>query len=225
METRLTELPQPSKSTRDIYEISAAVVTTLVPPLAAFKAGADILIRKRLEAGQALLLEEIRSSGVDALSNEKWDYYLPAAYRFFEQVRLGEYEHNLSVLAKLIAGDLRATDPLPDIGKIGRAASKLEMLPKEVLIALSRCERAFEIYETTDECDGYWICIDAPELIASFAEVGVDVKAIQCQEWLHELGCRGILTSSDRPSRIGGTFYYRSSVYREIIQGAKDLGV
>lgn len=219
----MTEAPQPTKSARNVYEISTAIVTTLVPPLAIVKAGADVLIRNRLEAGQTLLLEEIARCGVGELSDEKWDYYVPTAYRFFEQVRLGEYEHNLSVLAKLIAGDLSTEAVDPDIGKIGRAASKLEMLPKDVLVALSRCERAFEIYEASDECDGYWICIDEPELVTSFAEVGVDAKPIQCQEWLHEPSSRGILTSGGRPSRDGGTFYYRNSVYREIIGAAKHL--
>lgn len=223
MEDELSEVPKPSKSAHDVYKIASAIVTTLVPPLEVFKAGADVLIRKRLEAGQALLIKEIQCTGIGLLSEEKWEYYVPVAYRFFEQVRLGEYTHNITVLAKIIAGDLNAAKTDPDIGKIGRTASKLEMLPKDVLVALSRCERAFEIYEASDECDGYWICIDQSELVMSFTEVGVDVKPMQCQEWLHELSSRGILTSGGRPSRIGGTFYYRNSVYQEIIEATKEI--
>lgn len=217
----MTEVPQPTNKAKDIYDVLSAIVTSFIPSLAVFKAGADILIRKRLEHGQSLLFSEINQKGLSELSNEKWDYYIPTAYRFFEQVRLGEYNHNLIVLAKLIAGDLDATDSLPDIGKIGRAATKLEMLPKEHLFALARCERAFEIYQASEECDGYWICIDNRELMDSYREIGVEILPIDCQGYLHELASRGLLIAGDRPSRVGGTFYYKSSVFNEIISAAK----
>ncbi len=219
----MAEVPQPKKGASDIFEVSSAILSTLLPPLTILKAGADILVRKRMEDGQRLLISEIEDKGVSGLSDEKWDYYVPAAYRFFEQVRLGEYEHNLRILAKLIAGDLSESNASTDLGKVGRAARKLEMLTKEQLLALSKCPRAFEIYEASSESDGYWICIEEQELQASFAEDDLIVKPIECQEWLHELSCRGILTSGGRPSRVGGTFYYRNSVFNEIIAAASEL--
>ncbi len=216
----MNPVPQPAKNAADLYEVSAAIVTTLLPPLAVLKAGADVLIRKRMEEGQRLLLEEIGQTGSGKLSEEKWHYYVPAAYRFFEQVRLGEYEHNLRVLARLISGDLNAQQNNVDVGKIGRAAQKLEMLPKAHLVALARCERAFELYAASDEFDGYWLCIDVSELRTSLVEVGVHADARECQEWLHELAARGILTSGGRPSREGGTFYFKNAVFDEIISSA-----
>lgn len=217
----LNQVPQPTKNATDVYEVSSAIITALLPPLAVLKAGADVLIRKRMEEGQRLLLSEIGRMGTGQLADEKWDYYVPAAYRFFEQVRLGEYEHNLRVLAKLISGDLNAQQNDVDVGKIGRAARKLEMLPKAHLVALSRCQRAFELYAASDESDGYWICIDESELRGSLAEVGVTAEGIECQEWLHELAARGILTSGGRPSRIGGTYYFKNAVFDEIISSTE----
>ncbi|MDO6967011.1 hypothetical protein [Rhizobium alvei] len=221
----MTELPQPTKHAFEIYEVTSAIMTEFVPGLSVIKALSDIAIQKRLEAGQALLIGEISRTGLTALSNEKWSYYVPAAYRFFEQIRIGEYDHNLSVLAKLIAGDLEGDIASADVGKIGRAASKLEMLPREHLVALSRCERAFEIYQASDVCDGYWICIDAHDLLASFADAGKDVSLIKCYEWLHELSSRGLLTASGRPSKIGGIFYYRNSVYNEIFSAIQKIAM
>jgi hypothetical protein len=221
MEKRLTEVPQPNESALGVYEVASAIVTSLIPPLAVLKAGTDILIRRRLEHGQSLLLSEIKQNGFSELSNEKWDYYVPAAYRFFEQVRLGEYDHNLKILSKLIAGDLEAENNAPDIGKIGRAAAKLEMLPKGHLFALARCERAFEIYQASGECDGYWICIGGQELMESYEEIGLELRPLDCQEYLHELASRGLLNAGGRPTRVGGTFYYKSSVFNEIINAAK----
>ncbi len=221
MEQHLTEVPQPNENASDIYEVSSAIVTSLIPPLAILKVGTDILIRRRLEQGQSLLISEINKNGLPELTNEKWDYYVPAAYRFFEQVRLGEYNHNLTILAKLIAGDLAAADSSPDIGKIGRAAAKLEMLSKEHLFALARCERAFEIYHASEECDGHWICIGDLELMESYKEIGLELQPVKCREYLHELASRGLLTAGGRPSRVGGTFYYKNSVFDEIISAAK----
>lgn len=217
----MVEVPEPTKTAADVYEVASAIASTFLPPLAIFKAGADLLIKKRMEEGQRILISEIRANGPDELSQDKWDYYIPAAYRFFEQVRLGEYEYNLRVLAKLLSGDLSALNTGADVGKIGRAAKKLEMLPKPHLIALSKCPRAFELYAASSESDGYWICIDEPELKSSFAESGLDVKALDCQEWLHELASRGLLTAGGRPSRVGGTYYYKNSVFNEVITAAQ----
>lgn len=94
------------------------------------------------------------------------------------------------------------------------------MLPIEYLRALARCQRAFEIYLNSDECDGYWICIDALDLSSSFKDAGLDIPPIKCQEYLHELSVRGILTSGDRPQRVGGFFYYKNSTFEEIIFAA-----
>ncbi len=44
-------------------------------------------------------------SELDNLTDGQREFFLPAGYRFFEQVRLGEYEHNLQLLAELIAGE------------------------------------------------------------------------------------------------------------------------
>lgn len=221
MVSPLNEAPQPNNNAADVYEICAAIMSTLLPPLAALKAGADILIRKRMEEGQRLLIAEIGQMGTGKLADEKWDFYVPAAYRFFEQARLGEYEHNLRVLAKLISGDLNAQECDVDIGKIGRAARKLEMLPKKHLVALSRCKRAFEIHAATERFDGYWMCINACELHTSLTEVGVNAEVIECQEWLHELAVRGILTSGGRPSSVGGIFYFKNAIFEEIISSAE----
>lgn len=216
----MSNIVQPTKNASTIYEITSAIISDIIPFGSTLKAGFDFLVKKRLEEGQILLINEIKSKGIDIISEERWDYFIPSAYRFFEQVRLGEYNYNLIILGRLIANDLKSTDIHQDVGKIARAARKLEMLPYKYLRALSRCERAFEIYTTKSECDHYWICIDNAELIESFSEIGENVLPIHCDEWLHELSARGILTTGGRPSRVGGHYYYRNQFYHEIIKEA-----
>lgn len=133
----MTRPVQPTTSALDIYEITSSIITDLIPLGSTFKSGFDLLIRKRLEEGQKILLDEIEFKGLNVLSTEQWDYFIPVAYRFFEQVRLGEYKHNLKVVAGLISIDLKPPTSQHDIGAISRAARKLEMLPLEHLEALS----------------------------------------------------------------------------------------
>lgn len=214
---------QPKKDAADVPNVTLEIAGSFVPGGGVLKASLEILVRKRLEEGQRVLFAEIEERGISVLSKEKWEYFIPAAYRFFEQVRLGEYQHNLKILAKMIADGTSAHDEPSDVGAIARAARKLEMLPREHLIALSRCERAFDLYAASEEADGYWIGIDSDELKTSFAEIGEEVLNIQCGEWLHELASRGILTTGGRASRIGGLYYYKNQFYREIIKTVSDL--
>lgn len=221
MADETTPVPQPSEGALDTYEICMAIASELVPGWSLVKATSDVLIRRRMQHGQRILIEEISRSGRDALTDERFNYYVPAAYRFFEQVRLGEYEHNLKILAKIISRDLEPDVLAPDVGRVARAASKLEMLPEAHLVALAYCERAFEIYRASDQYDGYWLCIDSHNLKASFAEAQIDVEPINCQEWLHELSSRGLLTLGAHPGAVGGFFYYRNDIFDEIINAAK----
>lgn len=224
----MNELLRPTENATDVYEVTMALAQSLIPPLSVLKPFIDMQIRKRLEAGQQLLLAEIKSRGLAVTSEEGYAYYVPMAYRFFEQVRLGEYEHNLRVLAALIAGQMERPDA--DMGAVGRAARKLEMLPLPALFALSRSERAFEIYAATDR-DEYrrsleWPhSIDEHNLVASYNEVGHDLSVWEAQELLFELASRGIMTIGARPAEIGGQTYYRNSAYNEIVAAARDVAL
>lgn len=219
------DMIQPIKHADDIRNVTLEIFSSFVPGGGVLKASLDILVRKRLEEGQRILVAEIKERGISSLSEEKWEYYIPAAYRFFEQVRLGEYEHNLKILAKMIADGASAHDEPSDVGAIARAARKLEMLPLEHLFALWRCERAFEIYAASEEAEtsGGYLNIDSDELRKSFAEIRKEVLNIQCSEWLHELASRGLLTPGSRASRIGGLYYYKNQFYRETIKTVCDL--
>lgn len=220
------EMIQPTKHADDIRNVTLEIFSSFAPGGGVLKASLDILVRKRLEEGQRILVAEIKERGISSLSEEKWEYYIPAAYRFFEQVRLGEYQHNLKILAKMIADGTSAHDEPSDVGAIARAARKLEMLPLEHLFALSRCERAFEIYAASEEAAASgrsWICIDSDELKMSFAEIGEEVANSQCGEWLHELASRGLLTTGSRAGMIGGLYYYKNQFYRETIKTVCNL--
>lgn len=118
-------LPQPTKNARDIYEITGAVFES-IPGVSVLKKFNDIHLNRKLEAALTLLAQEGRESGVEVLNDPQYEYYLPSAYRFAEQVRLGDYEHNLKILRRILVEGLKSNSA--DTGKIGRHARQLEYL-------------------------------------------------------------------------------------------------
>lgn len=219
----MKELPKPTQDAKSITNITLAVASQFFPPLAILKEGFELLIDKRIEEGRQILVDEIIRNGINILTDKQIEHYIPSAYSFFKQVQIGEYQHNLRILARMISGEITMQEREPDATRVGRAARKLEMLPAEHLAALARCPRAFEIHKNSDKCDGYWIYIGELELQASFKEVSMNISPIKCQEYLHELAIRGILTSGGSPQHVGGIFYYKNTAFDEIISAVSSV--
>ena len=134
----MSNLPiaQPSKNARDVYEVTGAILES-VPGGSVVKKFADIYLNRRIDAALKLLVEEIKNSGIQVLTDAQYEYYLPSAYRFAEQVRLGEYEHNLKILRNIIIDGLK--NNRMDSGKVGRNARQLENLTEFELSVLVAC--------------------------------------------------------------------------------------
>lgn len=120
----MENLPRPTTHAKDILNVTLSIVNLIFPQTSVLKEFFDIMINKRIKRGQYILIEEISKNGIDSLTKEQFDFYIPSAYRFFEQVRIGEYEHNLRILAKLISGELGVQGEEPDTGRVGRASKK-----------------------------------------------------------------------------------------------------
>ncbi|MBC2774507.1 hypothetical protein H6M51_16705 [Rhizobium sp. AQ_MP] len=106
-----------------------------------FKELVQAHLAKRLEQYRAVLIKEIEAHGISAiesLTDGQLEFIVPASYRFFEQVRLGEYQHNLKTLARFIASGL-SSDPFLDTGDVGRLCRKLEYLSAFELKVLAAC--------------------------------------------------------------------------------------
>jgi hypothetical protein len=197
------------------------VICASLPGLATLKELMQAALENRIERYQRRLIDLVHERGVDVLSEEQAQFYVPAAYRFFEQVRIGEYDHNLTILGRLIAGELEGGVPR-DAGKIGRAARKLEMLTVEQLSFLATCKRGFELTHTSQRESTTPGCLDAAHMIDAFAERGIDITYVQAREQLHELSARGLLTVGSNHKTIGGHYYYANAAFQEIIQAAED---
>jgi hypothetical protein len=118
-------LPQPTKTARDVYEVTGAILES-IPGVGVLKKFTDIYLNRRIEEELNKIVHEVRASGIGILTETQFEFYLPSAYRFAEQVRLGDYEHNLRILRKILMNGLRASST--DTGKIGRHARQLEYL-------------------------------------------------------------------------------------------------
>jgi hypothetical protein len=128
-------LPQSNKNARDVYEVTGAILES-IPGANVIKKFVDIHLNRKLEEQLNLLAAQVQESGIEILSEEQFEFYIPSAYRFAEQVRLGDYEHNLKILRKILIGQLKANSS--DTGKIGRHARQMEYLSEfeiDVLVA------------------------------------------------------------------------------------------
>jgi hypothetical protein len=118
----------PTENARSTAAIAGAVVSDLLP------IGSNTVnelwqqtLRRRYEAGQQILIEEVRKKGIEALADEQLNYFVPASYRFFENVRLGTCEHALKFLASFMANELsKEYSEVPKTSKVADAVSGLD---------------------------------------------------------------------------------------------------
>src|SRR5688572_9355518 len=99
-------LPQPTAGASGKTSMVAALLNVVCPASGDALRG---LLNQRIERGLEILIDEVRLAGrerLDDLSKEQMEFFLPQAYRFAEQVRIGDYAHNLRVIAKVIASEL-----------------------------------------------------------------------------------------------------------------------
>lgn len=139
-----SELPQKTEGLRSVVALLGFALDAVPYASAVLKELQD----HRIEDGRRILLEQVKASGLSTIENltpGQADFFLPSTYRFLEQVRLGEYAYNLSVLGRLIAHEMKTAE-IGDVGKIARAARYLEMAKANELLCLAACPRAMEIH-------------------------------------------------------------------------------
>ena len=213
-------LPQPTGTAKPLVGIAHAIVESLPnvgPWLAlAMRSAVD----RSIVEGQRILSEEFSRRGIEALDDlteEQREWFVPAGYRFFEQARLGEYEHNLRVLARLVAGEM-LDENRKDVGRVARAARRLESISKKHLLCLA-C--------ITDEISTR---VDA---VASSAPLTISVDAIlersapkqisadEVLEAMQELEWRGIVSRREGEilaSGRGPSVYELTAAYYDIFE-------
>jgi hypothetical protein len=185
-------------------------------------------VQLKLEEAQEILLDEISNRGLQALtdlSEEQRDFFVPAAYRFFEQVRLGEYEHNLRVLARLMAGQMVGSNQ-PDVGRIARAARRLEMMNVESLLCLAVFERAFDFHSRE------FVTKHPPATLTPRSIYEVLRETGRCRDFeiifdaMRDLNWRGVIVKLDGywpPDSEKNVLYQATFAYHEIRDAVVDL--
>jgi hypothetical protein len=215
----MANLPQPNSNATSASAITSVILDS-VPWLGP---AIKTYLQFKLEEARAILLDEIKRYGLQALDDltvEQRRFLVPAGYRFFEQVRLGEYAHNLRVLARLIAGEMTGEGP-PDIGRIARAARGLEMATLVELRCIARAKRAAEInFLDAAEKDDRPVGIFTPlTLVDSLSEGGTDLAMDDVVNAVWSLQNRGIFVESKEwftaQERMG---YTTTHLYNEIFE-------
>ncbi len=214
-------LPQPTKNAKAIYDVITSVLA-IAPPVAALKPFFDAYLNKQMRQAQDVLVQAVRERGIVALNDEQFEFYVPAVYRFLEQVRVGEYEHNLKVLAALITQRLTDADRKNlDVGAVARAAKRLDMMSFGELETLAVSKIAWDRLVLTGPTLQSAMYLQHDTLLDAHATVGISVSFPDLNERLHELDVRGILRYSP-PSGFFHGGYTPTSAYFEIIDAVAD---
>jgi hypothetical protein len=220
------KLPEPIEGAAARNEFSQRAIAALLPGIGEVVAyGLGQLIQKRLKAGTDVLIEEIEQSGrarLDQLTEGQKEYFLPQAYRFMEAVRVGEYRHNLRVLAKILAGTIGDEGEQADTGIMLRAARALEGLPFDGLVALARCNDAFEKHPAPEfefENGSRFVTISEESLMSAFGAYGEHLSFPDAAQHLTELAARGFLFM-EPGFRIEGSAFGKTQLFVEVISAA-----
>lgn len=222
-------LPSPVKN--------AALTAKLIPGMAIAVAGAvfaqpeiaaaagalgvalPIVIDQLIERGQKILLKQIEKGNFHDLSEEQTAAFFPLAWRYFESVRRGDYEHILEILAAYLVGELK--QEIPEPGNFVQVASRLEGLSTTDLKVMTLIDLSpSTISKSSTEGDETG---ERPSLTAISLKVspqnnkwGLTKSVIQ--ESLVDLMGRAFLIP-DEATRVGKTlgYYYASQKFIELM--------
>jgi hypothetical protein len=122
----LEELPQPTHSARNVSDVVSVVIEAM--PLLGGPLGRvyEIALVKRTEKNLRLIVDRVKENGIDILNDDQISFLIPSTFRFAEQIKLGDYDHNLEIIRKIIVDGVVAGSK--DSGKVGRHARQLEYL-------------------------------------------------------------------------------------------------
>jgi hypothetical protein len=212
----MTLFPQPAKNATVVYDVVCGVLADFFPGGATIKTIVDTYLQNKRSGIERLLLEAISERGIGAIDEEQFEFYVPAIYRFVEQVRVGEYEHNLRVLAALIAdGCAQASGPA-DAGVISRAAKRLELISFEELVTLAATKAAWDMRLSEGPTLQSEFTIDNLAILRAHDAQGQSLELPELAERLHELSVRGLLLYSP-PSGFFHGGYAPTRAFNELI--------
>lgn len=181
-------LPQPNKNARSVVKIVGLLADIL--GYGVIKELGIGALDRNLEKQQGKIIEAIKAEGIDVLDEEQAQFFIPNAMRFYEQVRLGEYDHNLSLLRKILIDGLKL--PSSDSGKIGRHARQLEYLSQSELDVLAAAFETQSILSALNNDDGFVNVEMIKVQIPRFQ----DIASEQIKWALNVLNSRGLLVVS-----------------------------
>ncbi|MDH4413904.1 MAG: hypothetical protein QE484_11385 [Rhizobium sp.] len=195
-------LPDPVPNARTVAGLSTIVISHVFPGGSLLRELIDQWQSKRRNDGQAILIKAIEDQGLrafDSLTDGQLEFIVPATYLFFEQVRLGEYHHNLTVLARFVAHGVTALKR-PDPGDVGRFARQLEHLSELELGVMANALALRDLWDSPDNYD----FLSADGLRTTFPELYAAVNVVELRSSLALLASRGLICPDGSP-QLGKT--------------------
>ncbi len=183
-------LPQPTDWARAVTEVMSVVIEAIPVVGGVLTRSYDIGLNRKVESNMNLIVEKIKQKGITILDDVQISYLIPAAFRFAEQVRLGDYDHTLKLLRGILVDGIESKSN--DAGRVGRHARQLEYLSEFEIDVLSA---AFETQGILAELNH-----DAGFINSEMIKVQVDrfkrTNPSQIKWALNVLNARGLLILS-----------------------------
>jgi hypothetical protein len=203
--------------------IAVAIASVFLPGVGVIGPIAEYAINKFVKEPEMVLISKIKKGNVQLLDEEHAAAFIPMAYKFFEVAKEGEYEHNIRILAELLANEMR--EPVPDVSGFARLSRRIEGLTIKDLEIIALIDAVLQSGSgTLKDSEGG----AAPYLVSAFSLSNNDLNKenfdrVTIQECLSDLSSRGLLIA-EGASRFDKAeeYYYPSSSFRQLVEKARD---
>lgn len=217
-----SKFPAPTENAGQIARLATGIATAVAalavnPAIALAGPVLNFAIDHLVHRPTKLLVEELRAGGIELLSDEKQQSFIPMAFRFFEAARQGEYEHNLRILGAYLASELN--EAVPDPGDFSRTARRIEALSKIDLKVLALVQAYHDNQEALFGRTPFITATGLSNFAGSIDELNFGILG-ECLTELHSRGLIMLLGSSSLGKTE--TTYVASGSFHDLMRRARE---
>jgi hypothetical protein len=224
----VTTLPAVPKGSVEVARLTtgicAAIADIFLPGAGVLGPIAQFAIDKFVKGPEKILMEELRRGEIRILDEEHAAAFVPMAYKFFEAEKEGEYEHNLRILADLIAHKMQSATPdVPSFARAARRIESLEVADLRVMAMIGAIVSTGSDSPTIPKLYADRVFVSATQLAANPLNTD-QINRARIQDILSDLSGRGLLIvdGATRFNKMEES-YSPSASFDEILIVAKRL--
>jgi hypothetical protein len=216
------KLPKPVKGAQGILSVSSTILAEMlsalgVPATSIAVKFIEIVSKNNIEKSTRLLLEQVAKGNIELLTDPDYEGLIPNTIAYYEAAKLGEFRHNLKILALMLIGESQKAQIDPS--KVARTARRIASMSQADLQMLVTLKSVFDIKASEKNYDGYHLFLSAGDIVR-FLDRPYKAPETEINSQLIDFVSRGLLFIGGNPATIGGHYYYKTIAFDEIIAEA-----